>query len=197
MSITLPNDIDRTSRRPRTAIGFDPISGVEALASRARRILLVGQRRSAGTVAANVPTDLFRPTDAAGAFGDGSMIDLAARALFKANPRAQLTAVAVDDDGAGTAASQTVTFANNALVDCACTLRVGMRRITFAVVAGDQHIGRAGVAAIVQQDPETLGRDFFGEGNEFIEAATPAGDQGQPRAVVPEHAVMDVDVSYV
>jgi len=157
MSIVLPNEIDRTSRRPRTAIGFDAVSGVEALASRARRILLVGQRRSAGTVAANVPTDLFRPTDAAGAFGDGSMIDLAARALFKANPRAQVTAVAVDDDNAGTAASQTITFANNALVDCACTIRVGMRRVTFAVNAGDTPTVQATAARDKINGDVTLG----------------------------------------
>ena len=61
----------------------------------------------------------------------------AARAARRANPRCQITAVAVDEEGGSTAASVTVTFANNALVDCACVITVGMRRIVFAVHAGD------------------------------------------------------------
>lgn len=137
MTIQLPNEIDTTSLRPRVAIGYDTVSGVHALADRTKRILIVGTRKSAAPVAANVPTNILRNSDGADYFGDGFPIDLAVRAARKANPRCQITAVAVDEEGGSTAAAVTVTFANNANADCACTITVGMRRVVFAVHNGD------------------------------------------------------------
>lgn len=136
-NITLPSDIDTTSRRPRSAIGFDAQSGVQASADRTRRVLLVGQRTAAGSIAANVVKDLLRQSDSADWFGPGSSIDLAALAAFQADSRVKLSAIAVDDIGGGVKATQDITFATNAAVDCACTISVGNRDIVFAVHAAD------------------------------------------------------------
>lgn len=133
----LPNDIDLTSRRPRTAIGYDTSSGVKTTSDRTRRVLLVGRRTSAGSVAANVPTDLLRETDAELYFGPGSEIDVMAKGAFIAYRFARITAVAVNDANGATAASQTLTFATAATAACAGVLRVGDDSLTIAVADGD------------------------------------------------------------
>ena len=62
-------------------------------------------------------------------------------------------------------------------------------------MSGNEHIRGARVATIMKQDLESFGCNFFGKGNEFIEATAPASNEGQPRAGLAKYAVMQGNVA--
>lgn len=104
---TIPSSI----RKPGAYFEFNTRLAVRTLPSNKQRLMLIGQRLAAGTVAAGVPTKVFSDADAAGYFGQGSMLHLMARAAITANRYVELTAVALDDAAGSAAAVSTLTFA--------------------------------------------------------------------------------------
>ena len=56
----------------------------------------------------------------------------------------------------------------------------------------DQHVGRAGVAAVVEEDPEALGGDLAGQRDQLLVAAPAAGDQRHRRPRRADDLVVDV-----
>ena len=59
-------------------------------------------------------------------------------------------------------------------------------------VALDQHVGAAGVAAVVQHDAIAGVGELGGERHELVVAAPAAGDQRHPRAAIADDLVEDV-----
>jgi phage tail sheath gpL-like len=133
--ISLPPEIVVSDKTPRTAIAFDKTSGARPTASTALEVLLVGQMVASATVAANVPMKLLREDDGALYFGAGSMLDVACRAAFAANPFVLLSGVGVTD--AGTKASATLTFVGNAASSTVYRVRVAGVEYAIDVTVGD------------------------------------------------------------
>lgn len=131
------SQIPASIRKPGVYIEFNSSLAVRSLPSNRQRVRLIGQRRSTGLVLAGVPTQLASDADAGSAFGYGSHIHLMARALLKANPYADVHAIAVDDAAGAVAASGTVTLSGTATAAGAVVLRVGATDVRAAVASGD------------------------------------------------------------
>lgn len=133
--IALPSEIILSDKTPRTAVAFDKTSGVKTKADTARSLLLVGMQLSTATVPVATVQQLLREDDAAAYHGAGSMLDVAARAAFKANPFVKLYSVAVAE--AGVKATGTVVFANTATVSTVYRVRVAGKEYAVPVTSGD------------------------------------------------------------
>ena len=59
-------------------------------------------------------------------------------------------------------------------------------------VAFDQHVGAAGVAAVVQHDAVAGVGELGGERHELVVAAASAGDQRHPGPAIPDDLIEDV-----
>ncbi|MCY1008520.1 phage tail sheath subtilisin-like domain-containing protein [Nannocystis pusilla] len=100
-------------------------------------ILLVGTRRSTGTVAQQIVTPITGPSDGAGYFGHGSQLAHMCEGFKNANPSGELYAVALDEDAAGVAATNTITVTGTATEAGSIPLIAGGRRINAPVAKGD------------------------------------------------------------
>ena len=131
------NTLATSTRKPGTYIGFDTSLANRNLPANPQRLLVIGQRRAAGTVAALVATAVFSDSDAAGYFGAGSQLHLMCRAAIKANGQLDLTAIALDDAGAGVLATGTVTITGPATATGILSLWVGLKNIQISIANGD------------------------------------------------------------
>lgn len=112
MSITF-NTIPINIRTPGQYIEFDNSRALQGLPAIAHKILVIGQRLTAGGVAAGVPTRILSAAQAEAAFGRGSMLWAMLAALKAANSYTECWAVALDDNGAGVTATGTVTLSGS------------------------------------------------------------------------------------
>jgi phage tail sheath gpL-like len=133
--INLPPEIVLSDKTPRTAVAIDRTSGAKQTSPTALDVLLVGQMVAAATVAANVPVKLLREDDGANYFGAGSILDVACRAAFLANPFVLLSGVGVTD--AGTKATVTLTFVGNAATSTTFRVRIAGVEYAIDVTVGD------------------------------------------------------------
>ncbi len=96
-------------RVPGAFIEIDSTRAARGVAPLPHRILLIGQRAAASPTLALTPVLITRLDDGIFAFGRGSMLGMMAAALRFANPSSECWAVALDDLGAGTAATGSLT----------------------------------------------------------------------------------------
>lgn len=101
-----------------------------------RRVMAIGIKLPAGTLAANTEKDIFSEADAIEAAGEGSQLVQMVRAVRAQNPRTKLTIVAMDAPVA-TAAAGTYTFAGTATTANPVILRIEGRRVRVPVAIGD------------------------------------------------------------
>ncbi len=125
--------IPASIRKPGKYIEFNTRLAVRTLPNNKQRMLIVGQRTSAGTIAEKIPTQVFSDKEAEIYFGPGSMCHLMTRAAITANPYLDLTVVALDDAAAGVAATGTVTIGGAATGAGVLTLYVGTKKIEIAI----------------------------------------------------------------
>lgn len=130
---TLPSSI----RKPGKYFEFNTKLAVRTLPSNAQTLCLIGQRLAAGTVQAGVATPVFSDAEAATYFGQGSILHRMARAAIKANPYVQLSAIALDDNAAGAAASGSIALAGSATAAGTLTVWVGNERVDVDIASGD------------------------------------------------------------
>jgi phage tail sheath gpL-like len=107
-----------------------------ALVGMPAKVLLIGQKTTAGTMAALTPTRIPNVAAAAALCGRGSMLWAMADVYKAADPHIDLWAVAIDDDAAATAAAGTATFNAAAPVSGLFSLRIDGVRVRIAVSAG-------------------------------------------------------------
>ena len=131
------NEIAATIRTPGVFVEFDSSRALPGLPGQQHKILVIGQRLAAGTVAEGVPTLVTGADQAEGFFGRGSMIAAMFHALKAANPRTESWAIALDDDGGGAAAAGTITVTGPATAAGTIVLYIGGKRIKVAVASGD------------------------------------------------------------
>lgn len=130
------DNIPSTIRKPGAYFEFNTTLAVNSLPANVQPALIVAQRLAAGTVAALTPTRVYSTNDAATYFGRGSLAHRMVKAALKANPYLDLT-VCASDDGAGAAATGTVTIANAATGSGVLSLYVGNDLVQIAIANGD------------------------------------------------------------
>lgn len=133
------NEIPDNIRVPGIYIEIDPSKAAGGGAVMERRLLLVGQRRATGTVAALTAVRLGSQAgdQAAQAFGQGSMLHGMAAAARAANDYVDVWAIALDDDVAGVAATGTVTLSGVPTATGTLALYIGGTLVRIAVVAAE------------------------------------------------------------
>lgn len=124
-------------RVPGQYIEIDNTKAVRGLPGMPRKILILGQRLAAGTVAAGVLTRVSRKEDGVGYFGRGSMLAQMIAASIKVNPYTETWALALDDLVAGVAATGTITVTGSATAAGTLYVYVGGVRIAVGIAAAD------------------------------------------------------------
>lgn len=99
--------------------------------------LLIGMRRTTGTIAAGVVTPITSAPQGGEYFGRGSMLAQMINWWKAANPNTEVYALALDEDAAGVKATATVTVTGTATEDGTLALVWGGRRRTVGVITGD------------------------------------------------------------
>ncbi len=130
------NDIPNTLRVPFVYTEFDPSRAYEGPTIQPFHVLVLGQRLTAGTVAALVPTLVTSEAQAAEYFGKGSQLHGIARTLFLNNRATRMTFCAVNDAGGSTAAAGTITVTGPSTAAGTIYLYVAGRRLQVAVASG-------------------------------------------------------------
>jgi phage tail sheath gpL-like len=130
------NTIPINIRTPGHFIEFDPSRAQQGLPQVWHRILVVGQRLAAGSVLAAQPVRVLSAAQAEENFGRGSMLATMLAALKVANGSTEVWAVALDDNGAGAAASCTVTLTGAPTENGTLQLLVGGQLVQVAVASG-------------------------------------------------------------
>ncbi len=130
------DQIQSSIRKPGKYFEFNTKLAVRTLPNNLQKLLIIAQRLAVGTVAALVPTQVFSDAQAADYFGNGSQAHLMCRAAIKANAYLDLTVCALDD-GAGVAATGTVTIANAATSTGTLKLWIGNQKVEISIVTGD------------------------------------------------------------
>lgn len=99
--------------------------------------LLIGTRRTSGSVAQLVPKPITSAPQGGEYFGRGSQLQQMIEYWKAANPNTELWAIALDEDGAGAKATATLTVAGAATEDGTLEFIWGGRRRRVGVVKGD------------------------------------------------------------
>lgn len=129
--------IPASLRVPGQYIEFDSSRAVSGLPPIVNRVLLIGQRLATGSAAAKTIQPIVDGAQAIALFGRGSMLARMAAAYRKADRYSEVHAIAMDDVGAGTAASGTITVTGPATAAGTIALMVAGVSIDIAVVAGE------------------------------------------------------------
>ncbi len=149
------DSIPSSIRKPGKYFEFNTKLAVRTLPGNLQRTLIVGQRLTAGTVAAGVVTNVFSDAEAATFFGNGSQLHLMCRAAIKANPYLALEAIAMDDAGAGVAATGTVTLTGPATKAGVLTVKVAGKLVEIAITNADTAtVIAAALAAQIAKQPD-------------------------------------------
>lgn len=155
------NTIPISIRTPGQYIEFDNSRALQGLPAVRHKILVIGQRLTAGNVNAGVPTRILSAAQAEAAFGRGSMLWAMLAALKAANSYTECWAVALDDNGAGAAASGTVTLSGSPTEAGTLNLYIGGQLVQIAVASAATTASLAtALAAAVNADttlPVTAG----------------------------------------
>ena len=161
MSISF-DSIPVSIRVPGQYVEFNNSQANTGLPAMPSKILVLGQRLAAGTVKANVPTQIFSPSQAGKAFGRGSMLANMLAAIYNANSTTETWAIAQDDNSAGAAATGSVLYAGPASAAGTATLYVAANSVPgsnttvqFAVTAGMTATAMAtALAAAIAANPD-------------------------------------------
>ncbi|MEO7691289.1 MAG: phage tail sheath subtilisin-like domain-containing protein [Sphingomonas sp.] len=144
------DSISSTNRLPGSQVEFSNVRAVIGLPAAVQKILLVGQRLTSGTVAQLIPKRITQVEQGAAYFGRGSILAGMVAAALLANSATEMWAIGIDDNGAGTAATKTVTLSGTATAAGTLALMVENVAVPVAVASGDTAtaIGAAAAAAI-------------------------------------------------
>lgn len=131
------SQIPASIRKPGKYAEFNTALAVRTLPGNLQKTIIVAQRTAAGSVAANVITDVFSDAEAATYFGRGSHAHRMVRAAIRANPYLALQVLPLDDAGAGIAAACTITLTGPASSAGVITAQVGDDLVQIAVASAD------------------------------------------------------------
>lgn len=132
------DSIPASIRKPGKYFEFNTKLAVRTLPNNKQKMLIIGQRLTAGTVAELIPTAVFSDAEAAVLFGAGSIAHLMVRAAIKANPYLDLTVCAQDDFATNPVARvHTLLIAGPATSSGYLTLYIGNVRYQIGIASAD------------------------------------------------------------
>lgn len=190
------NEVPANVRTPFVFVEIDNTRANQGPAQLPYKALIIGQRLAGGAQAADTYERITSAAQAATKGGEGSMLHKQAQAWFNNNTTTEVYLGALDDDGAGVAATGTIQFTGTATAAGTLYLYLGGERLTVGVSVGDtaDDIATAVAAAITAEtglpvtasattDTVTLtfrhkgevGNSFDIRFNYFDGEATPAG----------------------
>jgi len=142
------SQIPANLRLPGAYIEFD--ASLAGLAQASFKRLIIGQRLAAGSVLANVPTRITSASQAEGYFGRGSQLACMLALVMAVDPWTETWAIALDDNGAGAAATGTIALTGPSTAAGTLTAYIGGKKVQAAVGSGDSAtvVGAALAAAI-------------------------------------------------
>jgi phage tail sheath gpL-like len=136
MSISF-NSIPNNILVPLVAMEFDNTRANQGPALLAYRALLVAQKIAAGSAAANSLVRVTSEAQAIAYCGRGSQGHRMAKAFLRLNKQTELWILVLEDNGAGVAATKTITVTGPATAAGTIYLYVGEDLVQVAVAAGD------------------------------------------------------------
>lgn len=136
MSISF-NQVPSANRTPFTFVEFDNAGANQGPTLKKYRAVLFGQKVAGGTAVANTLLRITSVAQAKLAAGAGSMLAHMFELWFKANPLTEVFMMPLSDDGAGVAATSTLTLAGTATAAGTISLYVAGRPIKVGVSLGD------------------------------------------------------------
>lgn len=136
MSISF-NEVPSNIRVPLFYAEFDSSRAVQGLALQNYKALMIGQKTSGGSATANVPVLVTSADQAKSLFGAGSMLHRMFIKWFKNNKSTEIWAIPLADNGAGVAATGTLTVTGPATAAGTISLYVGGQLVEVGVLSGD------------------------------------------------------------
>lgn len=131
------NSVPNSLRVPFVAVEFDNTRASQGAALLQYRVLTFGQKTSAGSATANALYRVASVAQGISLFGRGSMLHRMLIAWFANNTATELWVLALADNGAGTAATGTLTVTGPATASGTLHLYFGGTYVPMAVTSGD------------------------------------------------------------
>jgi phage tail sheath gpL-like len=129
--------ISPTNRLPGAQMEISGSRALSGLPAAQQKLLVVGMRTAAGTVAQLIRKRITSADMAATYFGRGSQLHGMLAATLKANSTTELWAIAQDENAGGTAATKTITLTGPATAAGTVPLMVDGKAIPVAAASGD------------------------------------------------------------
>ncbi len=147
------NEIPVDIRTPGQYIEIDNSLAVQGLPGMPRKVLVLGQRLTGGSVEAETPAQVLGREQGEAFFGRGSQIAGMLKALRAVNRTSEVWAVALDDDAAAAPATGQIAVTGTATATGTLALYIAGHRVRVGVTAADQQdaIAQAVVDAINAQ----------------------------------------------
>jgi phage tail sheath gpL-like len=136
MSISF-NAIPLDLRTPGQFVEFDSSRAVSGPQAQPQRVLVIGQKLAAGVAPANVPIRITQADQAIQKFGRGSMLAAMCAAFLANNPVAETWALPMADNGAGVAATKTITVTGPATAAGTLSLLIAGQKVEVGVADED------------------------------------------------------------
>ena len=130
------NNIPNSIRVPGSYVEFDNSRALRGLNDWPARVLIMGQRLTAGTIAQGVPIRVIDAAQARTYFGRGSNLAHMFEAWFRNTSLIEVWGIAMDDVGAGLAATYTITVTGASTGAGVIALMIGGRRVEVSVASG-------------------------------------------------------------
>jgi phage tail sheath gpL-like len=144
MSISF-NQIPNSNRVPGPYVEIDGSKALGIQAPEPHHALIIGMRQSTGTATQGQLKSIIGELDGDPLFGAKSQLARGCRAFKRVNKTAKVTALALDENAGGTAATFTLPLVGTATADGTLTVRIGDQRVSIAVASGTANTN-AGVA---------------------------------------------------
>ncbi|MCG7851457.1 MAG: hypothetical protein MIO92_02940, partial [Methanosarcinaceae archaeon] len=135
MPITF-DSIPGSIRKPGRYSEYNSSLADQGLPANAKKMLILGQKTTAGTGASNIPVQVYSSAEAVTLAGAGSVLTLAVAAALKANPSLELW-ISPIPDAAGANSVGTITFAGTASTTGSLEFWIGNVRAEATVFSGD------------------------------------------------------------
>ncbi len=130
------NGIPVSIRVPGTYVEIDSSRAVRGLSAWPAKVLIVGQRLTAGTAAAGVPVRVTSAEQARTLFGRASMLAQMCAAWFRANTVTETWALPINEPSGGVTASAVLAVGGTATAAGTISLLIHGRRVDVAVASG-------------------------------------------------------------
>jgi len=141
------NNIPDTVRTPGAYVEIDNSRALKGLVQNPHKALIIGQKRSTGTVPFDTLVAISRDNLADGYFGSGSILARMCNKFKENNPNTELYALAIGSGIAGVAASMTIDFSNamHSAAGCSGTgtyyLMINGEEIQYTIESGQSGSG--------------------------------------------------------